>query len=66
MSYSPVEAAREICDVLDALVLMTKLDHAPLRAVSLLQEARSRLRSHLDQIDRAVATANGLAGLPPP
>jgi hypothetical protein len=61
-----VEAMLEICDVLDALVLMTKLDHAPLRAVSLLEEARSRLQSHLDQVDRVVATASGQTQSPPP
>ena len=52
MSDSSVDAAREICDVLDALLLIAMYDRAPLRAVSLLEQARSELENYLDKIDR--------------
>ena len=47
-----IETMREICDVLDALVLMAKLDRAPLRAVALLERARAETKAYLDKVDR--------------
>ena len=52
MTESPVEAARDLCDVLDTLLIIAKHDRAPMRAVSLLEEARSELQDYLDKTDR--------------
>lgn len=57
MSYSSVEAVRETCDVLDTLLVVAKHDRAPMRAISLLERARSQMQAHLDQIDPAGAAA---------
>jgi hypothetical protein len=45
------EAARDFCDVLDTLLLIAKHDRAPMRAVSLLEEARSEMQHYVDKID---------------
>lgn len=52
MTDSSADAAREICDVLDTLLVIAKHDCAPMRAVSLLEEARSELQDYLDRTDR--------------
>jgi hypothetical protein len=57
MSDGSVEAAREICDVLDTLLLIAKHDRAPMRAVSLLEQARSELQDYLNKADRDAPSA---------
>ena len=57
MTNRPAHAAREICDVLDTLILIAKHDRAPVRAVSLLEQARSELQDYLDKTDRDAASA---------
>jgi hypothetical protein len=52
MSDSSVDAAREICDVLDTLLIVAKHDRAPMRAISVLEQARSELQDYLDKTDR--------------
>jgi hypothetical protein len=52
MSNRSVEAACEICDVLDTLLFIAKHDSAPMRAVSLLEQARSELQDYLDKTER--------------
>ena len=52
MSDSSVDAALEICDVLDTLLLIANVDHAPMRAISLLEQARSELQDYVDKTDR--------------
>jgi hypothetical protein len=59
MSDSSVDAAREICDVLDTLLLIANIDHAPMRAISLLEQARSELQEYIHKTDR-----DGSAGWP--
>jgi ribosomal protein S15P/S13E len=58
MSDSSVEAALEICDFLDTLLLIAKHDRAPMRAISLLEQARSELQDYLDKTDRDDPSAN--------
>jgi hypothetical protein len=48
-----IETMREICDVPDALVLMAKLDHAPMPVISLLEQARMQLQGYLDKTDNS-------------
>ena len=52
MSDSSVDVVREICDVLDTLVLMVKLDHAPMWAVWLLERAGADMQACVDKFDR--------------
>ena len=56
MSESSIDAAREICDHLDTLLLIAKHDCVSMRAVSLLEEARSELQAYLDKTDRDVSS----------
>ena len=49
LSDSSIDAAREICEVLDTLLRIAKYDRAPMRAVSLLKQARSELQNYLDK-----------------
>ena len=51
-----IEAVRETVCVLDALILMAKLDHVPVRAVSLLERARAEAKARLDKIESALPT----------
>lgn len=52
MSDSSADAAREICDVLDILLAIAKYDGGPMRALSLLEEARFELQDYLDKTGR--------------
>jgi hypothetical protein len=54
---------REICDVLDTLVLAAKLDHAPMRAVSLLEQARADMQACVDKFDQDDPAATESRGL---
>jgi hypothetical protein len=51
MTSASIEAMREICDVLDTLILAAKLDHAPVRAISLLERARADMQTCVDKFD---------------
>ena len=62
MSDSSVDAAREICDVLDTLLIVAKHDRAPMRAISLLEQARSELQDYLDKTDRDDSTGWSRSG----
>jgi hypothetical protein len=66
MSDSSVDAAREICDVLDTLLIVAKHDRAPMRAISLLEQARSELQDYLDKTDRDGPTGWARSGLRAP
>jgi len=50
-----IEVMHEICDVLEALILMAKLDHAPVRAVALLERAEAETRACLEQLEPSTA-----------
>jgi hypothetical protein len=66
MSDSSVDAAREICDALDTLLLIANIDHAPMRAISLLEQARSELQDYVDKTDRDGPTGWARSGLRAP
>jgi hypothetical protein len=51
------DTLREICDVLDALILMVKLDRAPVRAVAILERAQSETKAYLEKFDPELAAS---------
>lgn len=55
MTEISVDAARDICDVLDGVLLIARQERTPIRAVLLLEEARAELQEFLDKTDRAIA-----------
>lgn len=48
-----IETVHEIVCVLDALIMMAKIDRAPVRAVSVLERARAEAKACLDKFDRS-------------
>ncbi|HUN98373.1 MAG TPA: hypothetical protein VMU69_19330 [Bradyrhizobium sp.] len=50
---SSVEATRELCDDLDYLIEIAKQGRAPIRAVSLVEQALGDLQLYLDEIQQA-------------
>jgi hypothetical protein len=53
-----IEATRELCADLDNLIELTRESRAPIRALSLIEQARADLRAYLDEIE-------GTSGPPP-
>jgi len=54
-----IEATRELCDDLDSLVEIAKQSRAPIRALSLIERARSDLQAYLEEIDPASLAVRG-------
>ena len=50
-----IEAARELCVELDNLIELTKESRAPIRALSLIERARTDLQAYLDEIERTTS-----------
>jgi hypothetical protein len=59
MTSASIEAMREICDVLDTLVLAAKLDHAPRSK----PEQTCRLQACVDKFDQDDPAATESRGL---
>ncbi len=57
MGSSSVDATRELCDDLDRLVEIAKMNRAPIRALSFIERARTDLRTYLEEIDPTSSAA---------
>ena len=62
MTDSSIEATRELCEDLDALLALAKQSRAAVRAISLIERARADLEDYLEEID-AAASAVAWSGL---
>jgi len=62
MEDRSIEATRELCDDLDGLIEVAKQGRAPIRALSLIEQARADLEAYLNEMN-AVASAVAWSGL---
>jgi len=62
MEDNSIEAMRELCDDLDGLIEVARQGRAPIRALSLIERARTDLERYLDEI-YAAASAVAWSGL---
>jgi ABC-type uncharacterized transport system ATPase subunit len=62
MTNCSIEATRELCEDLESVIELAKQSRAPVRAISLIERARSDLEAYLDEIN-AAASAVAWSGL---
>ena len=62
MTNCSIEPTRELCEDLESVIEIAKQSRAPVRAISLIERARSDLEAYLDEI-RAAASALAWSGL---
>jgi hypothetical protein len=62
MTNCSIEATRELCENLESVIEIAKQSRAPVRAISLIERARTDLETYLDEI-KAAASALAWSGL---
>ena len=62
MTNCSIEATRELCEDLESVIELAKQSRAPVRAISLIERARTDLEAYLDEIN-AAASAVAWSGL---
>jgi hypothetical protein len=58
--WAPAPSKRQLCDELESLIEVAKQSRAPVRALSLIERARSEMENYLNTIDTFIAGAKGL------